>query len=81
MFEKIKQLKQLRDLQGEVAKEKFESEKEGVKVVMNGAFMVEEIILNPEISQEQQQRILQECFNEVIKKAQLAMAQKFRGMM
>lgn len=81
MFDKLKQIKQLRDLQSAAQKEKFESEKDGVKVVINGTLSVEEIKLNAELANDRQERILQDCLNEALKKAQMAMAQKFQGMM
>jgi hypothetical protein len=34
MFDKLKQLKELRDLQQEIKKEKYEMEKNGVKIVI-----------------------------------------------
>lgn len=81
MFDKIKQLMQLKGLQDAIKKEKFEAEKEGIKIVINGGFNVEEIILNPALGKEQQEKILKECFNEATKKVQASMLQKFSGLM
>lgn len=81
MFDKIKQLMQLKGLQDAIKKEKFEVEKEGIKIVINGGFNVEEIILNPDLDKEQQERILKECFNEAAKKVQVSMLQKFSRLM
>ena len=81
MFDKLKQMKELRDLQKQAQQEKFEAEKDGIRVVVNGALSVEEIHLNPELELERQERSLKECLNDAMKKAQFAMAQKFRGMM
>ena len=81
MFDKLQQLKQLKDLQSEIKQEKFDVEKQGTKIVMNGTLEIEEVHLNPELSQEQQEKAIQDAFNELIKKVQMSMAQRFRGMM
>ena len=81
MFDKLKQLKELRELQSQAQTEKFEGEKNGTKVVMNGALSVEDVYLNPDLSLKEQEGAVQEALNEAIKKVQMAMMQKFQGMM
>ena len=81
MFDKLQQLKQLKDLQSEIKQERFNVEKQGTKIVMNGTLEIEEIQLNPELNQEQQEKAIQDALNELIKKVQMSMAQRFRGMM
>ncbi len=81
MFDKLKKIKELKELKDSMAQEKFESEKEGIKVVMNGNMEIEEIFLNSELSKEDQERTIKDLFNETAKKVQSAMAQKFQGMM
>ncbi|MFQ3675440.1 MAG: YbaB/EbfC family nucleoid-associated protein [Endomicrobiia bacterium] len=80
MFDKIKQAKQLLELQAQLKKEKAESEKNGVKVVINGKLEVEEIFLNPSLEIKKQEELLKDCFNDVIKKMQMKLAQKMAGM-
>lgn len=80
MFDKLKQIKQLKDLQNSIKQEKVEIEKEGVKIIMNGSFMVEEIKINPDLDKLKQEKILMECFNEAAKKIQSSVAQKFSGL-
>jgi len=80
MLDKFKQIKQLRDIQAELSKEMAESEKNGVKVVINGKMQVEEIKLNKELSQEEQEQIVKECVNDAMKKLQSIMASKMSGM-
>ena len=80
MFDKLKQLAQLREMEGKMKEERATIEKDGIKVTVNGKFEIEEIILNSEISLEEQQRILKDCINEANRKVQFAMAQKFAGM-
>lgn len=81
MFDKIKQMKQLKEIKDSLAQERIETEKEGTKVVLNGNLEVEQIILTPEMDKERQETILKDCINESVKKVQFAMAQKFQGMM
>ncbi|MCX6764866.1 MAG: YbaB/EbfC family nucleoid-associated protein [Candidatus Nealsonbacteria bacterium] len=80
MFEKIKQLKQLKDLKDSLEKEKFEIEKNGTKITMNGKMEIEEIKLNPALAKEEQEIILKDCFNEAMKKIQMIAAQKMMQM-
>lgn len=81
MFDKLKQLKQLRDLQKEVQAQKFESEKQGVRAVVNGAMNLEELTLNAAMDAKAQERIAKDCINDAMHKAQVAVSQKFAGMM
>lgn len=80
MFDKFKQLMQLKGLQDSIKKEKFEVEKKGIKVVINGNFNLEEVKIDPSLNQKEQEDLIKDCFNEAIKKAQMAMAQKFSGL-
>lgn len=81
MFDKIKQLKQLKEMHDIISQEKVEIEKEGVRVVINGKLELEEVKINPNLSKEEQEKILKECFNQAIKKVQMNIAQKMSGMM
>jgi len=76
MFEKLKQIRQLKKLGDSLSKEKTEIEKKGIKVVVNGKIEVEKIQLNPELDIKEQERILEECINEAIKKVQMEVFQK-----
>ncbi len=77
MFDNLKKMKELKD---SLAEESFEAEKRGAKVVLNGNMEIEDISLNPELSKEDQEEAVKECFNEVLKKAQSAVARKFQGI-
>jgi len=81
MFDKIKKLRQLKEIKDSLAQEKVEIEKEGVKLIMNGNLEVEELTFNDNLDKESQERIVKECFNEGIKKVQLKMAERFKGLM
>lgn len=80
MFDKLKQIKELRNLQQEIKKESYEAERQGTRITMTGTFEVQEIRLNPELSPREQEKALAETFNELVRKVQMAMAQRFRGI-
>lgn len=75
-FDQIKQLKQMKDLQEKLGKEQATSERDGVKVTVNGKMEIEEVILNPSLGLKEQQIIVKECANEAMKKIQMAAAQQ-----
>jgi len=76
MFDKLKQLKKLKELHNQLKKETMEIEKEGIKVTINGNIQIIDIKLNPSLEMNRQEKILRECINEAVKKIQFAMAQK-----
>lgn len=80
MFEKLGQLKKLKDLQDSLSQEEVEVEKNGIKVVINGKMEIEKIQLNPELSKEEQEKVLCDCINEATKKIQMIAAQKMSQM-
>ncbi len=76
IFDQLKDIKKLKDLDNQLAKETFELEKNGVKVVINGKSEIINIVLNSELDKENQEKILREIINEISNKAKMAMAQK-----
>ena len=80
MFDKLKQMKQVRDMQNMLKKEKFTKEKDGVRVVVNGTLAVEEIVFNPELGQDRQAMLVKDCINDAMRDAQMAMAKQVQGM-
>lgn len=72
---------QLKKLQDEVKAQKFTAERDGTKVVINGAFSVEEVVLNPEHDADTQARLIKDLINDANRSAQHAMASKLQGMM
>ena len=76
MFDKFKQIAQLKKIQDEFKREKLTFEDRGVSVTMNGNFEVEEIKLNPELSIEEQQITLKHCLNKVREDIQKTLAKK-----
>lgn len=70
MFDKFKQLNELRKMQSEIKKQKTSAEKDGVKIVINGGMQVEQVTLNPEVKPKDQEKAVKEAFNEAVKKIQ-----------
>lgn len=76
IFDKIKDIKKLKDLDSELSKEVFDIEREGIKVVINGKSEIISISLNSELDKDKQERVLKDIINEVSNNAKMAMAQK-----
>ncbi len=76
MFDKLKQLKQLKGLKDSLSQEKAEVEKKGIKIIINGEMEIEEIHLNPDLNKEEQEEALKACINEAMKKVQMVVAKK-----
>lgn len=80
MFDKLKQLKQLKDMQNALGKEKLDVEKDGVKVTINGKMEIESISLNGELETGRQEKLVKDCLNDAMHKMQMRVAQKMAGM-
>lgn len=80
MFDSFKQLKQLKELQSAIQQEEVTVEREGIRIVMNGAFEVKEIAIPADIATDKLEHILKDTFNDAVKKAQQAIAGKFAAM-
>ena len=64
MFDNLKKMAELKKMQDSFKKETVAVEKNGIKVVMNGNFEVQEISLNASLSKEEQERNLISCLNQ-----------------
>lgn len=80
MFESFKQLKQLKELQSAIQKEEVSVERDGARIVMNGAFEVKEVVLPEGISGDKLASLMKDVFNDAVKKAQQAIAGRFASM-
>ncbi|MEF8846878.1 MAG: YbaB/EbfC family nucleoid-associated protein [Candidatus Paceibacterota bacterium] len=78
MFDKLKQMKQLRDLKSSMEKEDATVEKQGVKVTVNGSMKVKSVELNSDLSLDEQQSLVKQCVNEAFQKVQQRVAQKMK---
>ena len=81
MFDKLKQLKELKEMQSAAQQERFESEKRGVRVVVNGTLQIEEVAVPENISATEMADAVKAAVNDALRQAQMAMAKKFQGMM
>jgi len=84
MFEKLKQLKDLRNkaksIQGALSEEKITGDRHGIKISMDGNMNVSAVVLEKEMTKEELEKKLPDVINETIKKAQRVMAEKMRSM-
>ena len=76
MFDQLKQLKAIKDMQDALAKEVVTVEKEGVKIVMNGKMEIKELRLNPDHDVAKQEELVKKCFEDALKQVQTAAAKK-----
>ena len=84
MFEKLKQLKDLRDkakqLQNTLGAETITAEKNGIKLTLDGNMVVSSVVLEKEMTKEELEKKLPDAINDAIKKTQRVMAEKMRAM-
>ena len=80
MFEQLKQIKKLQEIQNVLKNEKIHHEKNGVQVVINGKLEIESITLNPVLENGAHERAVKDCINEAMKKVQMVVAQKMQSM-
>jgi DNA-binding protein YbaB len=80
MWDQMKQAKELYKLQKELQKERIEVEEKGVKIVVNGKMEIESVILNPEITKEEQEEAVKTCFNEALRRIQTNLTQKMKSL-
>jgi DNA-binding protein YbaB len=76
MFDKLKDLKKLKDLDSLLGNERVEKEKNGIKVIINGKAEIISISLNSELSKEDQEKYLKDCINDAARDAKMIMAKK-----
>ncbi|MBI4225242.1 MAG: YbaB/EbfC family nucleoid-associated protein [Candidatus Sungbacteria bacterium] len=81
MFDKLKQINQLRQLQNQIKQQRVEVEKNGIRLVMTGEFEVVEISLNPELDAKTQEKLLMQLLNEARTKIQTILAKNFAGQL
>ena len=80
MFDKLKQINELRKIKDALEKERKTIEKDGVSVTVNGKMEMEDLKLNPEMDIKSQEIIIKECFNQAMKEIQKEAAQKMFNM-
>lgn len=80
MFDKLKQINQLRELKNQLKEEKAEVERDGVKIVVNGNMEIEELQLNPDLDIKHQEKAVKNAINDAMRKVQVAAAKKMKDM-
>lgn len=84
MFNKLKQLKDLRDqaktMQAMLAQESVTVERAGITLVMNGNMEITSLTIKETLDNDKMAREMKEAVNDAIKKIQRIMAQKMQQM-
>lgn len=76
MFNLLKNLKELKEINDILSKEKITVEKDGIKISINGKMEIEDLVLNPTLEISKQQKILKDCINEALRKIQMTLLTK-----
>ena len=79
MFDKLKKLNELRNLQNNIKKERVESTINGVRIVIDGSFDIVELSINPALDVKTQETAIKECFADAKNKIQAILAKNFAG--
>ncbi|MDD4358539.1 MAG: YbaB/EbfC family nucleoid-associated protein [Candidatus Pacebacteria bacterium] len=80
MFDKFKQLKQLKDFESSLKKQTVTKEKNGITVTLNLKMDILDIKLNPELQISEQEKKLKDCLNDAMNAAKLEMAKQAQSM-
>jgi len=79
MFDFIKQVQQLKQVQEALKNEKYDLEKDGVRLSMSGQLKIEELKLNANLPIARQQEIVKDLVNEAVDKIQSSLAEKLHS--
>ena len=80
MFDKIKKLKKIKDLQNSLKKETIEKKNNGIKVVVNGQLQIQDITLNSDLAPKEQENEIKDLINSAMRDMQMKAAKKMQGM-
>lgn len=80
MLGKLKQMNELRNIQKKLKKESVEVEKNGVRVLINGAMEIQNIVLSEELDKKAQEDTLIKCINDAMRQMQMKMAKAMGGL-
>ncbi len=80
MFDKLREVKKLREMQNALAKERAEIEEGGVRVVINGKMEVEEVSIEEGLSKEEIEKNTKNSINQCLKKVQMEAARRMQEM-
>lgn len=80
MFEQLKQVQKLQQIQSALKSEKITYTKNGVEITINGKLEIEQIKLNPALDFAEQEKLLKDAINEAMGKIQTVIAKKMQSM-
>ena len=80
MFDKLKQLGDLKKIKDELEKQRKTIESNGITVTVNGRMEIEALKLNPQMDILEQESIIKESFNQAVREIQKEAAQKMLNM-
>ena len=81
MFDKMKEMNKLRQLQNAIKKQKVTLKKDGIEVIMRGDFEIVSITLNDEMKPSAQEEILMGLLKEAREKMQTRLQNDFKDQM
>ncbi|OGE89736.1 MAG: hypothetical protein A2722_03545 [Candidatus Doudnabacteria bacterium RIFCSPHIGHO2_01_FULL_50_11] len=74
MLDFLKQMNELRKLQDKIKQERTTVEHDGIKLIMNGALVVEELTISSTLPSSQLGPLIKSCFNEAVQQIQIRLA-------
>ncbi len=80
MFDKFKQMKQLKDFESSLKKQTLSKEKNGITVTLNLKMEILDIKLNPALDIAEQEKKVRECINDAMNEAKMEMAKQAQSM-
>jgi DNA-binding protein YbaB len=76
--EQLSMMDKIKALQAILQAEKQTEENRGVKVTAGGMMEIQEIILNPELSWDENAKLVKQCANQALRRVQMEAAKKMR---
>ena len=80
MFDKFKQMKQLKEFENTLKKQTLSKEKGGITVTLNLKMEILDIKLNPALEIAEQEKKVKECINDAMNEAKMEMAKQAQSM-
>ena len=81
MFDQLKQMMEMRNLQAQIKKQTVQVERQGVKLSLRGDLEITELQLSDELDAKTQSRLVLDLLREAREKIQKDMAQLFSSQM
>jgi len=81
MFDKLKQLKKMKDLHKKMKNKTHQETKDGVVVAVNGNMEIVNVDLNDDLSKDKQADLIKKLTNQAFKKIRRDLATQFKGQL